>query len=726
MPTDTSLFRTRVGRRIMGMFLLSSVVPIVTLAAVSYYRVADQVKEQAESRLQDQSKGAGMAALERLGNTSSDLEELGRGLAEPGTDRAGHGPPIASSLEHAVTGILLARPGRTPRNLLGEDFAPPSLTPGQRTHLASSRPLVVVDSASPTVLLARAVAVDRPQAGVLWGRLRTPYLWGTEDDRNRLSNDTELCALEMSGRPLSCPEGVRATLGGIGGQASAGVPGASNREYVTAAWTVFLRYAYGAPSWTVVLAQPKNEIYAPLVNFERTFPLVLLLALLIVVGLSHRLVRSSMEPLRQLTQATDRIARQEFDTRVDIASGDEFEDLAGSLNSMTRQLGKQFNTLTVINAIDRSVLSERDATHILTTVLERAPEALACNRVTVALQADDSDVGTWRVVSAAAGESVEDRHESVVRPSLAELTELMDNRDGLLIGNGAGPRSYWGMPPAPDGLVLALPLVRKDAITGVMALEYQAGDGLVEAEWPEARKLTDQVSVALANAMLVKELDAFSAGALTALARTVDANSHWTAGHSERVTQVALVIGAELQLAQDQLDTIYRGGLLHDIGKIGVPPAILDKAGPLTEDEIAIVQQHPPVGARILAPIKAFEDAIPIVRHHHERWDGNGYPDRLAAEEIPLLARVLAVADVWDALTSARPYRDAWPESKAAQYILMGAGIQFDPEITRAFYRAMGESVTAAADLAPDAGSPGGVLQGDQSSHNAIKGAYPS
>jgi len=187
----------------------------------------------------------------------------------------------------------------------------------------------------------------------------------------------------------------------------------------------------------------------------------------------------------------------------------------------------------------------------------------------------------------------------------------------------------------------------------------------------------------------VERLESFSVGAATALARTIDAKSPWTSGHSERVTSLAVEIGRAMGLSAEDLSILNRGGLLHDIGKLATPPEILDKPGRLTDEELKIMQQHPRDGARILEPIPTFTPLIPIVLQHHERFDGKGYPDGLRGIEIHLLARVLAVADVFDALRSDRPYRAGLPLSNTIDYIGSGAGSHFDPVVVDAFMKVM-------------------------------------
>jgi putative nucleotidyltransferase with HDIG domain len=184
-----------------------------------------------------------------------------------------------------------------------------------------------------------------------------------------------------------------------------------------------------------------------------------------------------------------------------------------------------------------------------------------------------------------------------------------------------------------------------------------------------------------------KKLDALSWGTLNALARAIDANSKWTAGHSERVTRLALKMGRLLDMSQEELDGLHRAALLHDVGKIGMPPELLDKTDRLTEDEYQLVREHPIIGARILEPIDAYAEIIPIVRQHHEWFNGAGYPEGLAGESITLGARILAVADVYDALSSERPYRPSMEKGQALDLIKERSGTHFDPLIVKVFFK---------------------------------------
>jgi len=166
---------------------------------------------------------------------------------------------------------------------------------------------------------------------------------------------------------------------------------------------------------------------------------------------------------------------------------------------------------------------------------------------------------------------------------------------------------------------------------------------------------------------------------------TVEAKDAYTKGHSDRVSAYAVLIGKYMGLSDQDLKTLEIGGLFHDIGKIGVPDSILLKEDKLTDDEYSEIKNHPAIGKHILSNATTFKDIIPIVYHHHEKYDGTGYPDRLVGDNIPYLARITAVADTFDAMTSKRSYRNALPIEVVKQEIERCSGTQFDPKIAKIF-----------------------------------------
>jgi HD-GYP domain-containing protein (c-di-GMP phosphodiesterase class II) len=178
---------------------------------------------------------------------------------------------------------------------------------------------------------------------------------------------------------------------------------------------------------------------------------------------------------------------------------------------------------------------------------------------------------------------------------------------------------------------------------------------------------------------------------LASFANTVEVRDHHTQGHCERVARNALIMGQALAISSREMSVLYWAARLHDLGKIAVPEYVLLKSGRLTEDEFAEIRRHPSYGADLLASVSiSFRPIADVVRAHHERWDGLGYPLGLKGEEIPRLARIIAIVDVFEALTSERPYRSPMPSAQALQYILNGAGTQFDPDLVSEFERLNG------------------------------------
>lgn len=174
-----------------------------------------------------------------------------------------------------------------------------------------------------------------------------------------------------------------------------------------------------------------------------------------------------------------------------------------------------------------------------------------------------------------------------------------------------------------------------------------------------------------------------------ALSAALEAKSAYTCGHSERVAEISLLLARQMDLPLREQTRIHIGAHLHDIGKIGIPDAILDKPGRLTPAEFAVIKKHPEIGGQIVNKARWFQSVVDIVRNHHERYDGGGYPDKLRKNEISLAARIVAVADAFDAMTSPRPYRAARSAKMAVEEMLRCSGTQFDPAAIAALVEAM-------------------------------------
>jgi putative nucleotidyltransferase with HDIG domain len=193
-------------------------------------------------------------------------------------------------------------------------------------------------------------------------------------------------------------------------------------------------------------------------------------------------------------------------------------------------------------------------------------------------------------------------------------------------------------------------------------------------------------SIALSDSY--RRLEESSLEAIETLNATVEAKDPYTAGHSLRVQRIALSIGKELGLGVKEVDALRYGALFHDIGKIAIPDALLTKPGRLTKEEFDLMKRHSAEGARIVEKFSRLRDSVPIIRHHHERWDGRGYPDGLAGDEIPLAAAVAGLADAWDAMTIERPYQHALSPDEALDEVRACSGTQFVPAVVEAFFEA--------------------------------------
>jgi len=202
-------------------------------------------------------------------------------------------------------------------------------------------------------------------------------------------------------------------------------------------------------------------------------------------------------------------------------------------------------------------------------------------------------------------------------------------------------------------------------------LERQLDDYRTNLE----KKVKEQTDII--NSMYVRSIDA--------MIKALEAKDFYTRGHSQRVTLYSMAIGEELGMTGRELEDLYRASVLHDLGKIGVREAVLNKPGKLSEGEFAEIVRHPGTAVRILEPIPFFRPLLPAILHHHERFDGKGYPSRLAGNNIPLASRIMTIADTFDAMTSTRAYRKALPISDAIAEIRRCSGTQFDPDIVPAF-----------------------------------------
>ncbi len=271
--------------------------------------------------------------------------------------------------------------------------------------------------------------------------------------------------------------------------------------------------------------------------------------------------------------------------------------------------------------------------------------------------------------------------------TLRRSPELRDA--GLLLCSNVGEAS-WGEPYRILRSVMVMTVPSGNSFGWVIAVnknEDATSVGFRNSDAAALAPFTALIGFVNKACDRYQELKDLLVGLTRSLASAVDAKDPYTYGHSERVARIAVELGRELNLLEDELSDVYLAGLLHDVGKIGIRDEVLCKHGPLTPDETQHIQQHPEIGHSILKNLHQISSLLPGVLHHHERFDGAGYPAKLAGEQIPRIARILAVADSYDAMSTCRPYRKGLAPDRVEQILIDGSGEQWDPRFIEAFQR---------------------------------------
>ena len=698
MKWTTTFLRSKVARRVFLLFVSCALLPITVLAIMSFYQVSQQLREESRGQLMGMSESQGMLIDERLQSLDGDLQLISW---QSKGDRI---PELSGPLQDHFKALAIFDENGSPLAEWGGKLEAPGLAPGDASYVQSGKALLQThpcqDLAGNCIRLVRAMEIGQSTRRILVGEINPEYLWV----RQHLPAGLEACVQTASGAELFCSDPALTFTKPLGhGHTSSGFfqAGNENALYDAAYWSLLLRPGFHTESWVVMIGQRHDDIYMPMRRFRNSFPLVVLLALWVVTLVSSVQIRRTLVPLEKLQEGTRQIAQQHFDERVEVSSGDEFESLAESFNFMAVRLGRQFHALRTINEIDQAIFASLNREGIVDAVLDHMPFLLPCDCFAVAIFGDEQTSGSLRFRDSR-GHGTR-RTIPAALLSTADVERLRENAVSLQVEGQRIPSFLHPLADAGMSSFLVLPIFVDGGLFAALVSANASRLQLSADDIQQTRQVADQLAVAFSNVQLIDAMEQLHWGTLTALARAIDAKSAWTAGHSERVTNLALRIGRAMGLSADELRIMQRGGLLHDIGKIGTPPGILDKSGKLDREETQVMQDHVRIGIRILEPIAAFREALPIVAQHHEWFDGSGYPNHLAGEDINLQARIFAVADVFDALTSDRPYRKGVPRQQTLQMIREKSGTQFDPKVVEVFMRMWAEQ----QDVTPDLSSPG-------------------
>ena len=346
--------------------------------------------------------------------------------------------------------------------------------------------------------------------------------------------------------------------------------------------------------------------------------------------------------------------------------------------------------LLTVQEISRALAAELDPERLLATCLDQVAGATGAG--SLAILTVDDDPGTL-VVRARHGRGR--RYLIGERRALGEGIAgwVAEHRVPLLVPSLDDQPSFQEVARADGysgGTLLAVPLELRRRLLGVLnASEKRGGQCFDENDLRLLIALSDPIAIAIENARLYRTAQEDSLAVLRALTESVEARDGYLRGHAGRVADYATRAARELGLCAGEIRTLRRAALVHDIGRAGLSDSAIGRAGPLTEAERAALEQHPAAGERVLEGLGFLAPACPLVRHHHERWDGGGYPDGLAGREIEPLTRILTLADAYDAMTTERPHRRAKSSAEAMAEMAGLAGSQFDPSFVGPFGRAV-------------------------------------
>jgi HAMP domain-containing protein len=542
------------------LFVGCALVPIAVLSLLSFIQVSTQLRSQDQRQLQQAAKSLGLGLYERLTILDSEMQVQSLRLQ--------HSAPVS-----VATGRLhFNRMMVWNENPETRSMSP--ITAPERAHLLSGKALIRVDTCladrgTQCVLMMRMIDPDHPFSALLVGEAKTDYLWSAD----RLPANIDLCVLGPKQEVLysSIPDKISTvwqhnSSGSFEWTSHGKVHDAAYRE-------LFLRPEFFTGNWTLVLSQDQENAFAPMRRFRDMLSLVTLLAIWIVILFSLIQIRHTTVPLEQLMEGTKRIAEKDFDARVQLSSRDEFEDLAASFNSMATRLGMQFHTLHAINEIDQAILSSLNRDAVVSTALSRMGKLLPSDCFAIAFFQSDTS-GSASVQVALSGLQADGTPTFIDRVAkTSELQQLERERHVQILLSSDHVPDYL-LPLRTLGMRSAFifPIQVEKRLFAALLCGHLKSPPMASEDLRHAKQIVDQLAVAFSNVQLVEAMDQLHWGTLTALARAIDAKSAWTAGHSERVTQLALRIATAMGFSSRDLQVMHRGGLLHDVGKIGVSP----------------------------------------------------------------------------------------------------------------------------------------------------------
>jgi HD-GYP domain-containing protein (c-di-GMP phosphodiesterase class II) len=361
----------------------------------------------------------------------------------------------------------------------------------------------------------------------------------------------------------------------------------------------------------------------------------------------------------------------------------EIERRHGELQNLSSELSESYEELSLLYKLSTNMTVDQQPEQFLQQACVELQEVTGLRWLTLQLTEDEPRLEdlAGKVVTAGDTECDQTTLHELGRNVFKQFGTLMDPT----VIDDVRSLEMPSLPAGADNL-LVVPLRTPSRSLGVLfGGDKLDGTSLTSVDSKLCKSLANTLAIFVENRMLYEDMQAMFLGTLHALTSAIDAKDSYTHGHTERVANLTHMLAEQAGFDSETVERVYISGLLHDVGKIGVPESVLCKPGKLTDDEFDLIKMHPQIGARILQDIRHMEDLLPGVLYHHERWDGRGYPHGLAGEDIPLYGRLIGLADAFDAMTSTRTYRQAMSLEDVLVEIRRCAGTQFDPDLAEIF-----------------------------------------
>ncbi len=502
--------RSRLGRRILILFLFCALLPTATVAFLAFSEVTARLHEQSKSRLRHLSQRAGMAIHERLLQLESELSSLKKPVSR--APKVARQKILAQWLKSRFDRVTIVGADGKTLPVIGGDPGLPQLTPSQAEHIRAGSTVIATtfEEKTPRIYLIRALDPGLPNSPAIFWRVNSSYLWEISDLTSSRPQ-TELCVLADTGRALHCslpnPAAFTKHAAKQMHRSESGFFDWEGQEtsFLAAYDTISLTADFDAPKWVILVSRARSNILEPLASFRRTFPLAIIGALCLVLLLSSTQIRRSLVPLEQLQRGTRRIADGEFETRVALSSGDEFEELADSFNDMAEQLGRQFNVLATMAEIDRAVLSTIDTPGVVEALLLRIPSLYPCDALSVTLLHPKG--GSVAETHVRAANALAGQRKERCTLSAADLEELHSSTGTVVYDDDEDLPSYL-LPLASEGarLFIALPILAKSELLGIIALGHSEIGRWDSDQLLQIRRLADQVAIGLSNVRMFERV----------------------------------------------------------------------------------------------------------------------------------------------------------------------------------------------------------------------------